>query len=149
MKNLLQKLEESKFIDGVHKLALWADAIEFMDTISKNPNTFQFTKSYELETLHAWDLRIKFNLMASGFYQYLEQYLQTKIDDLMLSCNIDEDFILVAFRGRKNIETIIEYYFGKFNSIPVHNIEINLDYNNKVHILMYDKKFKFPGIELN
>lgn len=149
MKNLLQKLEESKFIDSVHKLALWADTMEFMDMLKKDPETFEFTKSYELEKLHAWDLRVKFNLMASGFYQYLEHYLQTKIDDLMLSCNIDDDYILVAFKGKKNIETIIEYYFQRFKSIPVHNIEVDLDFNNKVHILMYDRKLKFPGIELN
>lgn len=149
MKNLLQKLESSKFIDSVHKLTLWADTIEFMDLIKKNPDTFEYTKSYRLEDLHAWDLRIKFNLMASGFYQYLGQYLSVTSDELMLSCNIDDEFILVAFKGTKNIETIIEYYFQKFKSIPVHNVEVDLDFNNKVHILMYDRRFKFPGIDLN
>jgi hypothetical protein len=148
MKNLLQKLEKSKFIDGVHKLALWADVIEFMDLLKNRPKTFEYSKSYKLEDVHFWDLRIKFNLMGSGFYQYLSHYLETQ-DDLMLSCNIDDDFILVAFKGKKNIENIIEYYFDRFKSIPVHNIEVDLDYNNKVHILMYDRKFKFPGIELN
>ena len=149
MKNILQKLEDAKFIDSIHKLTLWADITEFMDLLKKKPETFQFAKSYVIDDLHMWDLRIKFNLMCSGFYQYIEHYLESNDSDLMLSCNIDDDFSLVAFRGKKNIRTIIEYYFDRFKSIPVHDIEVNLDYNNKVHILMYDRRMKFPGIDLN
>jgi len=150
MKHLLKKLEKSKFIDSIHRTALWADAIAFMDLMRDSPDAFECTKSYRLEDLHAWDLRVKFNLMASGFYQYLEKYCANDPDnDLMLSCNIDEKYIFVAFKGKKNVTTVIEYYFGKYKSIPVHNAIIDLDYSNKVHILMYDRDFEFPGINLN
>lgn len=150
MKNLLKRLEESKFIDSIHMRTLWVDTMEFMEYMKDHPDSFEYTKSYRLEDIHAWDLRVKFNVMASGFYQYLQKYCEADPDnDLMLTCNIDEKFTFVAFKGKKNLQKVVEYYYDQFNSIPVHDTILDLDYNSKIHILMYDKKFKFPEISLN
>lgn len=150
MKGLLKKLEKSKFIDDIHKQTLWADSVEFMKIITETPNLFECTKSYDINLYEAWDLRVKFNIMASGFYDYIKLY-STKYegDDLMLSCNLDDTYSLVAFEGADNTKKIIAYHFQKFHMLPVHYIEINLDYESNIHILMYNENFVFPGINLN
>lgn len=150
MKNILEKLESSNFIHETHRRLMWADAIKFMEQNKYTNKKLNdgFIKSYLLKHIRNGELRIRFNLMATGFYQYLKFYFSDS-KEYMLSCSIDDDLMLVAFLDTKNQNSIKLYNFTLYNVIPIHQTIINLDFKTKVHILMYDKRFKLPGMELN
>lgn len=156
MKNLLQNLEASNFIVNIHKNVLWADSMKFAELIKENPRAFELVKSYTGRDDDIRDLRTKFNLMFSGFYDFLLKYASDPIDvksnselDMMLTCNINDELLLVAFREESNVEQITSYNFASYGMLPIHFSTISLDFKNKIHILMYDRKFYFPGTSPN
>jgi|LakMenEpi03Aug12_release.lakeMendotaPanAssembly.Ray.scaffolds.fasta_scaffold177798_2 hypothetical protein len=151
MKKVLQKLEKSNFIKQVHKQVIVADTINFIDTLKSNKNKFLCTKVFKLDNdyLDFMDLRIKSTLILSGFYDYLHTFINKNTDDIMLTCNIDNNFTFLAFKNIQKSTDIIEDIFLTENKIPIHLSTIDLDYETKIHILMYDNKFQFPGFSLN
>lgn len=149
MKNILQNLEASNFIGNVHKTTLWADCLQFAKLIRDNPKSLHIIKTYVGSDSHIRDLRTKFNLMTSGFYDFLKTYLTTSDADIMLSCNIDDELLLVAFKDIQDEEKIVSYNFSTYGMLPIHLSTISLDFSNKIHILLYDRKFNFPGLTLN
>lgn len=149
MKNILKSLEESKFISNIHTTALWADAFNFAKLIKKNPKAINMLKSYKEDAIVTGALRVKFNLMTSGFHEYLGVLIDNSNDELMLSCNMPDGLLLVAYKGSENTNNVINYLFSYCKSIPIDRDIINLDFDNKVHILLYDLRLAFPGFSVN
>lgn len=146
MKNILEKLEKAKFIGNIHKQALLADTMHYIDRIKDNIDRFQSpllsikSKKYK----HFLDLRVKSNVMVSGFYDYLVSFATSKVsDDSVISCNIDDGYLLVAFKDRSAFKIVMNDIFEEQNILPLHMTEIDLDYNLKIHILLYDQRNKF------
>jgi len=151
MKNVLKKLEKANFIHHVHKQAIVVDTIHFIEELRKNKDKFQVIKLFEPDDayLDFMDLRVKSNLILSGFYDYLYTLLPKDTDDVMLSCNIDNEFTFIAFKDIQKYNVIVEDIFATKKRLPIHLCSIDLDYETKIHILMYDNNFKLPGFNLN
>lgn len=149
MKNVLQTLEASNFISDIHKSAMWVDTMKFAKLIKENPKSLTVIKAYDGGYAEIRDLRTKFNLITSGFFDFLRTYPHTEDLEMMLSCNINDELLMVAFRDSKNYDKIVSYNFANYGMLPIHFSTISLDFRNNIHILLYDRKFYFPGIEPN
>lgn len=149
MKNILQNLEASNFITDIHKTTMWVDSIQFAKLIKEDPGSLEILKRYDGVGSEIRDLRVKFNLVTSGFFDFLRTYSSTDDAEMMLSCNINDELLLAAFKNITDYPQIVMYNFLTYGMIPIHFSTIPLDFRKKIHILMYDRKFNFPGSSLN
>lgn len=151
MKNLLRKLEKSNFIASMHKQTMVVDTTKYIDSIKENLDKFNYVKIFKKSSdfREFMDLRVKSTIMIAGFFDYMELFKEDDSDDTMISANIEGEFTIVAFKNPLQTRDIIDTMFAKLNSIPIHNVIVNLDYKTKVYILFYDNRFELPGFELN
>jgi hypothetical protein len=155
MENVLQKLEKSKFISNIYKKALTVDSIDFMQIIKENkvPKDIQYgIKQYHpSKTLTTYlDLKIKFSIISSGFYKFMMDMLSSNNkQNLMISCNVVNKFTLLAYKDQRDTQNVKYHALDSNNTIPIHHSIINLDYDKKIHILLYDNNFKLPGYSLS
>jgi len=152
MKKVLQKLETSNFISGIHNKLLVAESIRFLETTRITDGRIIdhiCTTHRSKRELDYLDSFVKFNVAATGLYQFLYKLEDDDDGSLMVNVNIDDRILLVAYKNEKDKSYVSNITFHEFGLIPIHSTSINLDYNNKVHILLYNKKAGFPEINLN
>jgi hypothetical protein len=87
--------------------------------------------------------------MATGLAHYLRKIEEFDEENLMVNCNIDDRILLVAYKNANDRRYISKMTFIETGMLPIHSTSVDLDYNNKVHILLYNKKIGFPEINLN
>jgi hypothetical protein len=152
MKNILKRLQSSSFISGIHDKLLTAEAIRFIETAGLQSKPFTehiCIKHRSISETEYLDSFIKFNLMATGLAQYLKKLDSDDAEGLMVNCNIDDRILLVAYKNEDDTRYISKLNFYEMGLLPIHSTSIDLDYNNKVHILLYNKKIGFPEIIMN
>lgn len=152
MENILKQLERCNFISNVHDKLLTAEAIQFIEAAGlKNEPFVQHVsiKGRSKKETAYLDSFVKFNIMATGLFQYLRKIDTVDSDNLMINCNIDDQILLVAYKNESDKKYISKLNFIEMGLLPIHSTSINLDYDNKVHILLYNKRSGFPEINLN
>lgn len=152
MENILKRLQDCNFISGIHDKVLTAEAIKFIDSAGLHSTSFIehiACKKRKIEETAFLDSFVKFNLMATGLAHYLRKIEELDDESLMVNCNIDDRILLVAYKNPKDRKNISKMTFNETGMLPIHAVSIDLDYNNKVHILLYNKKIGFPEINLN
>ena len=152
MENILRKLEKVNFISGVHDKLLAAEAIQFIEKAGLTSDSFLHQPLLSKKPKHVityLDSFVKFNVMATGLFHYLKKFDGDDVDDLMINCNIDDQILLVAYKNEKDKRYVSKITFREMGLLPIHSTTIDLDYDNKIHILLYNKKLGFPEINLN
>lgn len=151
MKNLLRKLEKSKFITNIHRQALIAETASYIDSLNSHLDKLTIIKFFRLdpETCNFMDMRVKSLIMLSGLFDYFTPLIEDSKNELMLSAKLDGDFTVVAFKDLQAVPEITSLMFSKLSTVPVHLTSMDLDYKTTIYILFYDNQFELPGYNLN